>query len=174
MNYYYITGTSSGLGKAMAEILLQSELNVVFGISRTCTLAHERYFHFKTDLNENLAHFHFPVHSDAETLVFINNSGMLGPVKPAGSVDHQELKKVIRVNLTAPLILLDKFIKMYQDTPCTKVLINISSGAARYPFPSWMGYCSSKAGIDMATQVIATEQKNMKYPVYLENGQKVE
>lgn len=166
MNYYYITGTSGGLGRAMAEKLLESENNRVFGISRTRSLSHDRYSHFNVDLNENLAHFHFPDHSDAETLVLINNSGILGPVKPAGSVDHQELKKVIRVNLIAPLILLDKFIKTYQEAPCCKVLINISSGAARYPFPSWMGYCSSKAGLDMATQVIATEQKSRKFPVY--------
>jgi benzil reductase ((S)-benzoin forming) len=166
MNYFYITGTSSGLGRAMALQLLASENNRVFGISRSRTIEHERYRHFTADLNENLAHFHFSLHTDAESIVFVNNSGILGPVKPAGRIDHQDLKKVIRVNLTAPLILLDKFLKTYQEVPCKKILINISSGAARYPFPSWMGYCSSKAGLDMATQVIAAEQKNMTYPVF--------
>lgn len=166
MNYFYITGTSSGIGKAMAELLLKSEQNVVFGISRRQTIRHNQYHHFPVDLNEHLAHFQFPVHADAELIVLINNAGMLGPVKPAGSIDHQELKRVIRINYTAPMILIDKFIKTYQDQSCRKIIINVSSGAGRHPFPSWSVYCSSKAALDMATRVIAEEQKNRQHPVH--------
>ena len=34
MNLYYITGTSSGLGLAIANLLLEQEDNVIVGISR--------------------------------------------------------------------------------------------------------------------------------------------
>jgi benzil reductase ((S)-benzoin forming) len=166
MNYYYITGTSRGLGKAMAEMLLQDEPNVVFGISRSQTIKHPNYHHFQIDLNENLAGFRFPDHPDAKTIVLINNSGVLGPVKPTGKVDHQLLKHTLRINLTAPLILIDKFIGAYQETQCKKIIINISSGAARYPFPSWISYCSSKAGLDMTTKVIETEQKDKTHKIF--------
>jgi len=162
MNYYYITGTGSGLGKAIAEKLLENNDNIVFGLSRKKTVNHPNYHHFTVDLNENLKTFNFPEHSDALSINLINNAGILGPVKPVGKIDHQDLKLVIRVNLTAPLILIDKFVRTYQGAKCKKVIVNISSGAARYPFNSWMTYCASKAGLDMASQVLATEQKDVK------------
>ena len=54
MNYYYITGTSSGLGKALAEIILEKPENAVFGICRKQNIEHPNYHHFSVDLNENL------------------------------------------------------------------------------------------------------------------------
>ena len=51
MNLIYITGSSSGLGKALAELLLEDNNNVV-GIARRETIQHERYTHYAIDLKE--------------------------------------------------------------------------------------------------------------------------
>ena len=48
-NHYYITGSSSGIGKALAEELLTDPNNVVHGISRSETISHERYRHTTVD-----------------------------------------------------------------------------------------------------------------------------
>ena len=36
-------------------------------------------------------------------------------------------------------------------------MLNVSSGAARYPVAGWSAYCSSKAALDMFTRCIAAE-----------------
>ena len=46
MNIYYITGASSGIGEAIAELLLEDSNNIVFGIARSRTIQHDRYKHF--------------------------------------------------------------------------------------------------------------------------------
>ena len=55
MDAYYITGTSRGLGKALAEKILMQSGNRVFGVSRTKTITHERYQHYKLDLGNEKA-----------------------------------------------------------------------------------------------------------------------
>ena len=42
---WYITGTSSGLGKAIAEKVLQRDGALVFGYARRNTIQHPRYHH---------------------------------------------------------------------------------------------------------------------------------
>lgn len=48
MNYFNVTGTSHGIGKAIAEKLLHDETNVIIGISKHQTINHERY-HFRPE-----------------------------------------------------------------------------------------------------------------------------
>ena len=50
LHHYFITGTSSGIGKAIAEQLIQREDHFVTGLSRTCSITHPRYEHFALDL----------------------------------------------------------------------------------------------------------------------------
>jgi len=55
MKVFYITGTSSGLGLALAEELLKDEDNQVVGIARNCKIAHPNYVHRKVDLTDAVA-----------------------------------------------------------------------------------------------------------------------
>jgi hypothetical protein len=51
LDVYFITGTSRGLGRALAAELLNSNGNRVFGIGRNCTISHDRYHHYDLDLS---------------------------------------------------------------------------------------------------------------------------
>lgn len=79
-NYYYITGTSRGIGSALADLLLQNNNNFVFGISRTCSINHSNYKHIFLDLSDihSVNNFSFEEHDSASMIVLINNSGMIG------------------------------------------------------------------------------------------------
>jgi benzil reductase ((S)-benzoin forming) len=46
-----------------------------------------------------------------------------------------------------------------------KRILNISSGAANNPYYGWSAYCTAKAGLDMLTRCVATEQEKQPYPV---------
>ena len=162
MNYYYLTGTSRGLGKALALNLLESSPdNIVIGISRTQAIGHKRYSHFTLDLGDadQVKDFHFPPHHDAKRLVLINNAGVVGLIKPAGRLGAEAIIRNYTTNLIAPTILINSFIESYREWNSPKIIVNISSGAGKNPIDGWGPYCASKAGIDMFSKVVAEEQK---------------
>jgi len=166
MRYYYITGTSRGIGKAVAEALLEDENNQVLGISRNHTLQHSNYTPLHLDLNdlESVREFQFGAHRDAEKIVLVNNAGILGHVNQVGRMYHDKIIQSYHVNLVSPSILINTFIGQYQDRDIEKMVLNTSSGAARHTIPSWSTYCSTKSGIEMFLRVIEDEQKDFKYP----------
>ena len=90
MNLIYITGSSSGLGKALAELLLEDNNNHIVGIARRETIQHERYIHYTLDLkeviNENIFQMLPP---NCEKVVLINNAGAVGPITQVGSQSYQ-------------------------------------------------------------------------------------
>jgi benzil reductase ((S)-benzoin forming) len=159
MNYYYITGTSRGIGKATAEKILENENNIVIGISRSQSIQHPRYRHVVLDLNmlEAVQAYQFEQYTDAERIVLINNSGVLGDVKHIGKLDSQKIVSSFNINLISPSILINSFVAAYQETKAEKIIINISSGAASHVVKSWSTYCSTKAGLEMYAKVLSEE-----------------
>ena len=161
LNYYYITGTSRGIGKAFAEHLLKNPANVVIGISRQQTIEHANYRHFHLDLTDVtvLADFKFELHANAQKIYLINNAAALGFIKPMGKKDTDTIIKNYTLNLIAPSVLINSFINCYDSIDAEKVIVNISSGAGRNPIDGWAVYCASKAGLDMVSRVVDLEQK---------------
>ena len=168
MNYYYITGTSRGIGKAIAELLLENKENHVIGISRNCSIQHPHYQHVfmnLADLNE-VKKISFQQHDGAKLIVLINNAGMLGMVKHVGNLSDESIIEAYNVNLISPSILMNNFIKIYRNFSAEKMIINVSSGASKSPVDGWSAYCSTKAGLDMFSQVVALENKIEKVNLF--------
>lgn len=161
MNYYYITGTSRGIGKAFAEHLLENPSNHVIGISRHRTIEHANYTHAYLDLTDvhAITEFKFELHANAKKVYLINNAGVLGFIKPIGKLLAQTIIQNYTVNLIAPTVLTNAFMECYDTTDAEKVIVNVSSGAGKNPIDGWAVYCASKAGIDMLSRVVDAEQK---------------
>jgi benzil reductase ((S)-benzoin forming) len=161
LNYYYITGTSRGIGKGFADHLLKNPSNFVIGISRQKTIDHPNYTHYYADLTdaEAVSQFKFDLHANAQKIYLINNAGALGFIKPVGRLTSETIIKNYTLNLIAPSILTNSFIECYNTIDCEKVILNISSGAGKNPIDGWAVYCSSKAGLDMFSRVVDAEQK---------------
>lgn len=167
MNYYYITGTSRGIGKAFAEFLLEDPSNNVIGISRQKTIEHPNYRHFFLDLTDirAVSEFKFELHSNPQKIYLINNAGALGAIRHIGKLSPDAIIASYSVNLIAPTILTNAFIACYNTTDSEKVILNISSGAGKNPIDGWATYCASKAGLDMFSRVVDAEQKiRAKHP----------
>jgi benzil reductase ((S)-benzoin forming) len=97
--------------------------------------------------------------------VLINNAGIVAPVGPVEKVDGRALELNIVVNLVAPMLLMRRFLAATEGNADVVRIINISSGAGRRPVFGWAAYCAAKAGLDMATRVVAFEAAARRRPV---------
>ncbi len=179
MRYFIITGTSRGLGKAIAKALIQKGHHV-FCISRTVNnelkdyaKVHEGkfdYLPYNLSNLQGLRNLMFNIFSSidlkhAESISLINNAGILSPIKPLEECRDSEILSNLHVNLAAPLILTSEFISRTKEFVGEKTVINISSGAGSKPHYGWSNYCASKAGVNLFTQSVGIEQEERKHPV---------
>ena len=163
MNLIYITGSSSGLGKALAELLLEDNNNHVVGIARRETIQHERYIHYALDLKEVINENIFQkLTYTCKKVVLINNAGAVGPITRVGSQSYEEVADNYTINVTAPSFLCNQFVNAHQNEKVQKIIINVSSGAGKHPIEAWSTYCASKAALDMFTQVLQAEYPDFK------------
>lgn len=161
MNHYFITGASHGIGKALAELLLKDPENLVTGISRSNTISHKNYRHVELDLSSphRIDEFIFKKTGNYKKVVLVNNAGIISQIMRMGSLEPDKIIAEYNVNLVAPAILTNAFIRAFEKEACEKIILNISSGAGKNPVDAWSIYCSSKAGLDMFSRVVHEEQK---------------
>lgn len=158
MKKVYLTGSSSGIGFALANVFLKNGFKVE-GIARRNAILHTNYIHHSLDLSNLNAvnQFKFSADQDLAEVVLINNAGWLGEVKPVGELQNENIQRINNVNVTAPFMMMNSFLSQLKGFEGQKTIVNISSGAAQYPIKSWGGYCASKAAIDMFSRVIKEE-----------------
>ncbi|MFZ5988963.1 MAG: (S)-benzoin forming benzil reductase [Bacillota bacterium] len=181
MNYYIITGSSRGLGEAIARNLISKE-SCLFCISRKrneelikqavekcCSIDYfEKDFTEPQSIKDLMDDIFSKIDSSkAERIYLFNNAGVLNPIKPVEKCITEEIIDNANVNLIAPIILTSGFIRNVKNYLCDKKIINISSGAARNPYYGWSCYCSSKAGLDMFTRTVGIEQTSGKNPTLI-------
>ena len=157
MRTVFITGTSSGLGKSLAELFLKKG-DLVFGIGRNHVVDHANYtaMHLNLAEQEAVNQFFFPAVT-TEEIVLINNAGIIGDINRFSQQTTSDFDAVLQVNLNALVALTHKFLQQFQTQNLS--VVNISSGAAKRPIASWLAYCTAKAGVDMFSQVLFEEEK---------------
>jgi len=163
-----ITGSSKGIGLSLTKLLLKEKFHV-YGYSRTNQLKKPNFHFHKTDLSDlnSLKNTGLPNLDLAKEIFLINNAGEIGDIKKYGNKDLESIINEININLSAPTIICNKFIRKYSGLKSRLTIINISSGAALRPIKSWGTYCQSKAGIDMLTKIINQENEEIKaYSIY--------
>lgn len=169
MNVYIITGASKGIGFELAK-QLSGEGHFVIGIARTASKLDGVKF-IEADLSEtgNLESLMNEIIArtpqDTASFTLINNAGTVNPIGLIGTINAEVVSTAIALNLTAPMILSNAFIQTLKEFDGVKRIINISSGAGRNVYEGWGTYCTTKAGLDHFSRVVALEQENAKYPV---------
>lgn len=162
-----ITGGSKGIGLALCKKYSKNDYTV-FSIARTKNnLTNITQFSCDiSDINEMekvfLSVFSTLKKEDISDITLINNAGILGDIAPVEKNSLQSIEQTVKVNLTATIATCSLFIKLTKNWKSVKKIINISSGAAVSPYEGWSSYCSTKAGVDMLTQVIAKEQSSIE------------
>ena len=160
-----VSGVSRGLGVAIAAELLGRGWEVVgLGRSADPALAGKRFRLAVADL----AHLNVLDAVAAATFadvamrrparaVLVNNAAVAGPTGLVGRLSADEIAVSLAINLAAPLILANAFVRALAGAVPARV-VNLSSGAAASPLPGCVAYCVGKAGLEMIAPVIAAER----------------
>lgn len=179
MHTILVTGASRGIGQAIVErlmgpgkrIICVSREQPVAWLSKASQVGTEHAWH-PVDLSDldqvagSLPTLFAPsLWRGSDRAWLINNAGAIAPVKRTGSMHPEALQRNIALNLTAPMMLVNAFVEATRGLECPRLIVNISSGAAKRPIDGWSAYCSAKAGLDMATRALALEQIREKNPV---------
>ena len=166
MNLYIVTGTTQGLGKALAELVARDAANELVALARSAEGPIPGGAAFQVNLADPEALERACDRVEAriggkhyEKAVLVNSAGVVAPVAPLDAAEPVLLAQNIAVNLVAPMLLMRRFLRMTEDVPLRRV-INISSGAGRRPVRGWSAYCAAKAGLDMASRVAALEARS--------------
>ncbi|QBQ07027.1 SDR family NAD(P)-dependent oxidoreductase [Sporosarcina pasteurii] len=168
MEIVIVTGASKGIGLSLLKQLQEKEKKVI-GLARSRPSEAK---HFVTvDLAETekldgilsaVIHEHI---AEATSFTLINNAGTVEPIGLIGTVESAKVSNALSINLTAPMILCNTFIRELEAFSGSKKIMNISSGAGRKPYEGWGSYCTSKAGLDHFSRIIAVEQERASNPV---------
>jgi len=151
----FVTGTSSGLGRGLAEALL-AEGWAVYGCSRR-EAALPGLVHARCDLTD-----HGRLPQVLEGLLgglsgldlVILNAGVLGRIGLLAEMPLEEAKAVMEVNLWANKSVMDWLHRW--GRPVGQVIM-ISSGASRLGNKGWGAYSLSKAALNMLARLYAHE-----------------
>jgi benzil reductase ((S)-benzoin forming) len=171
-----ITGASKGIGRGLAERILKEKSTQVWGISRTKGWDHERYRHFDWDLGKSSADeielrskelIQNALKQDFVSIWLINNAGTLGNIAHLTNQSAQSISEVLHLNVLIPTLLMKVFLDGLSSYNGNKVVLNISSGAGKYPVDGWSAYCASKAALDMFSLVADEEEKLKKHGFHI-------
>ena len=85
---------------------------------------------------------------------------MIGDIAPIGSLSWQTFSRVNYVNVVAPQILMNAFIRDVSKNDGEHIILNVSSGAGKHPIDAWATYCGSKAALDLFSKTVQQELKD--------------
>jgi benzil reductase ((S)-benzoin forming) len=169
---FLITGVSRGLGEAFFEQLAADPGHRVVGVGRTFTdhqralaaAEPDRISLYEVDFSTKEPALARPIETattDTERAHLVLNAGMVEPVGAIGSLRPVDLADSVAVNLTAPMIAADAFVRALPAGTPASVLF-ISSGAATRAIEGWAAYCAAKAGGEMFFRVLAEERPDLR------------
>ena len=163
MNLAIITGTTSGIGAALRDVLAADKNNFVITLSRAPGTTASP-FNVSLDVSDlgaiesvfakvtaHIGDQHF------DRAVLINNAGVVSPVGAFDQISAADTGHNLIVNVAAPMVLSRLFALATRQIANRRLIVNISSGAAKRAIAGWSAYCAAKAGLEMATRVAALE-----------------
>ena len=164
-----ITGASRGLGLELARALAQRGWALIIDARGTVEL--ERVARELGSITEVVAipgdvaddwHRGALVEAAGDEIdLLVNNASVLGPSPQPALARYplDELERVYRVNVLAPVALAQLAVPRLPDGAC---IINVTSDAAVEPYEGWGGYGSSKAALEQVSAILAAEQPGLR------------
>ncbi len=170
-----ITGSTRGIGLAIAKACLKEGANVVISsrkevaVSKVCG-GHKKKGYSVSGVKADVSRskdldklFDHSIKKWKKIDIWINNAGLSGGFRAVDEMSPEEIAEIIDVNITGTLnacrMLVPYFIKQGSG-----IIMNMSGRGGRYePAPFLTVYAASKAAVSNLTKSLAAENK--KYPI---------
>jgi len=159
-----VTGTSSGIGRAVGEELLRSGWHVVGVSRRPSSIEASGYLHVGHDLArpaglvERLGSAVASLVGDqpVSRVALVNNAADPALLGKVADLDPASLARSFTVNVAAPVGLMGWVVR-WAPVGAPLRIVNVSSGAGVRPYPGLAAYGSAKAALRMAGMVLGSE-----------------
>ena len=156
-----VTGTTSGIGEAVANLLLDRGWHVVGVARRPAAIARANYEHVAVDLADTAALSRLVgprvgAVATGSRVGLVNNAAHVGLLGPIERIDVEQLPTVLATNLVAPIWFMREILRATPRSTPLRV-VNVSTGAAVRGFAGLGAYGSGKAGLRLAGMVLAAE-----------------
>lgn len=175
-----VTGSTRGIGKETASLLLKNGINVIISsrsqesVNNTIQEIHAKF----PSKRESILGLKCDVsnHSDVKSLVdvsikrfgsidiLINNAGIVY-YKDIIDTTEEEWDKTIDINLKGAFLFIREVLPYMIENKSGGVIVNVSSGAGKNGFANLSSYCASKFGIIGLTESVAKEVDNYNIKV---------
>lgn len=167
MRAVVITGVSRGLGAALFDVC-SARGDRILAVGRHFTAEQQQLRDerpgdvtlFSTDVAD--AHW-LPDHDtlraflrDSDEAVLLHNAAVVEPIGAVGKLSTEAITQAIAVNLTAPVVLTNSFLRAAPHGARLRVLF-ISSGAAHRIIDGWSLYCTTKAAGETFFEAVASQ-----------------
>lgn len=159
MSNIFITGTTSGLGKALAKTYSKTGYEI-YGLSRTKS---NEYNHVTCDLERvyDISYKLSTLLKDVKEIdVVYLNAGVLGTIEYLNKIKLHDLETSFTINTWANKVIIDY---MIMNNIEVKQVVAISSGASQKTYTGWGEYSISKAALNMMIQVYAEEHPDIHF-----------
>ncbi|MFC4354979.1 aminoglycoside 6'-N-acetyltransferase [Chryseomicrobium palamuruense] len=163
MDCVVITGSSKGLGEGLVESFVEKGIPVI-GISRTESATQSGVTSLLYDLSKSGVPLTATEHVwqeiekiGAKRVTVIHNASVIDPIERVGNLDPDRLETAFRVNVMAPMLMTNSLFQHARGTDVQLTIVNVTSGAGSRPISGWSVYNSTKAAINMHTEVAGLE-----------------
>jgi NAD(P)-dependent dehydrogenase (short-subunit alcohol dehydrogenase family) len=159
-----VTGTSAGLGAAIATLLLERDWTVLGFARRAAAITHPHYRHVTLDLGDVEAlQTVVPREAGRELrepgrprVALVNNAATSGTLAQTDRLDASSMLRSFAVNAVAPTWLMGFVLRQVPASVPIRI-VNVSSGAGVQAFPGLGEYGATKAALRMAGMVLGAE-----------------
>lgn len=164
-----ITGSSQGIGRAIAERFASEGADVVINYSGNAERAQEALRAVEAQgrcgvvVQANVGRtedikklFATALETFGRLDILVNNAGVETHA-PFWEITESDYDKVLNVNLKGTFFATQEFVNHLRHTNRRGKIVNVSSVHEELPFPNFTAYCASKGGVKMLTRNLSVE-----------------
>ena len=154
-----VSGTSSGIGEAIAQVLLKNGYRVIGLSRRRGEILHPSFEHIACDLSDSTVIDVLQKKlSEIEDLEILVNAAGFGRFEPHEELSTKTITDMIALNLTTPILLTNMLLRLLKKSK--GMIINITSIEATRHSKFSALYSATKAGLRAFGLTLFEETRN--------------